>query len=105
MNTRRFPTNSLPQNRIHRLRPGSPLSTQRNPEGLYNPRTIPDLGVQFGIGRKDRPYPQPYDDNYPRHPRQPVSTPNQPKMKAPSYDGTTPWSDYLVQFELVAELN
>ena len=28
-----------------------------------------------------------------------------PKMKPPIYDGTTSWTDYLLQFELVAELN
>ena len=105
MNARGFPTDSLHQSRVHRLRPGSSLSIQRNPEGSYNPRTMSDQDIQFGLRRNDRPYPQPYDDNYPRHPHHPIPAPNQPKMKAPSYDGTTPWSDYLVQFELVAELN
>ncbi|KAJ8017967.1 hypothetical protein HOLleu_44301 [Holothuria leucospilota] len=45
----------------------------------------------------------PRGDQPAREPSYPTDRPQ--RVKAPPYDGSTPWEDYVVQFELIAELN
>ncbi len=52
---------------------------------------------------RERGIPQAHDQQ--NNPRVPVNHAQMPRTNAPYYDGTSPWADYLVQFEIVAELN
>lgn len=61
---------------------------------------------QRGIEQTDRrstPGRQPNQTN--RMPARLPLNPNQMRVKPPVFDGTTTWSNYLTQFELVAEMN
>ena len=51
-------------------------------------------------GQQPQPQPQPYQPQ----PRQNLQN-YLPKMKAPTFDGTSSWTDYLIQFEMMARTN
>lgn len=100
-----FQASPLPPNRVHRLRPNRAFDNSRDTGRI----PIPDLYLNdaepiHAYQRRTpnlRPtiWPQAQQTNHRTTP------PNLTKVKAPHYDGTSSWPDYLVQFEMVAELN
>ena len=102
-----LPTSPLSQSRIHRLRPERSFELLRDPERI--PRldrpNLPRFEQQTAYQRHTNDHNRQTVGFYPQQPNTRQTPSNLPKMKAPQYDGTSSWPDYLVQFEMVAELN
>ena len=102
-----LPTSPLPQSRIHRLRPERPFELLRDPERI--PRldrpNLKRFEQQTAYQRHTNDHNRQTVGFYLQQPNTRQTPSNLPKMKAPQYGGTSSWPNYLIQFEMVAELN